>query len=213
MARVRIQKHRVGGGSQYDAGYEAGKKEAEAEAARQLESLESTLSARIRTETDTMRRREDLLRRQLKETEEQITTLENALANLQGVTTMEGLKSLNEQKAKMQEEEIAEVGAGHGSRDGQDGIRVTTFLGWPCFELSKYCKLFLGGKDGHGPFEDGKAHGFARSVRDLYEMLMRTGRVGTIVTDPISYRGNVGTFVKGGTARDAAAASQYLDRS
>lgn len=213
-SRVRVQRHRgVGNDGLFQAGYDKAAKEAEEELGRRIESLERELRQRYDRESDTMARREQLLRDQLKVSEDQVKALEDALANLQGCTTMEGLRSLNAEKEQMRQNEVAAVAAGHGSRDGQDGISSTTFMGWPIYEISQSCKLILGGKDGYGPFEGGKAHGFARSVRDLYEMLLNTGRVGTIVTDPISYRGTVGVFVKGGTARDAAAASQVFDRS
>ena len=203
----------MGNDALYQAGYDAAKKEAEEQLQTQLENLEDRLRRQYRLDEDAFARRERVLKDQLKAADEQITALEDALANLKGFTTAHGMKSMDEQKEALRAEEIAHVEAGHGSRDRQDGIRFEHFMGWPSYQISKHCRVFLGGKDGQGPFEDGKAHGFARSVRDLYEMLMTTGRVGSIVTDPISYRGKVGVFVKGGTARDAAAASQYLDRS
>lgn len=195
---------------QYQKGREDGRAEAEASFADSLARREQQYNDAITAEHNRIADEMALLRTQVENLERQKTELEDRIAQTAGFTTHAGMQSMEEQKELLRKEETENVAARRGSRRGDDGVRYEVWMGWPSYQISESCRVFLGGKDGDGPFTEGKAHGFARSVRDLYELLLTTGRVGTIVTDPVIMTGNIGVFVRGGSSVDAARAASIL---
>ncbi len=212
--RLRVRQHRASGANNglYEKGREDGYAKGKSEAEAAGEKRARDLTTAYQGEKDAMVRREEYLRRQLTAAQGQISTLEDALAKLTGFASPEYLAQATEEKAGLSETEKEALSARKVTRARDQGIQQEMWQGWPSFVITDNVRLFLGGKDGHGPFVDGQAHAFARSVRDLYEILLRPKWIGSIITDPIKYVKGIGVFKQGGSVVDATRiASKLID--
>lgn len=165
-----------------------------------------TQRQRHETERELFRRREEAFRVTITDLEEQV---ERSKAAFSGNQTMTAEPSTQEQE-KGTKRALDQLEHFRASNLRTGGVPIEEIHhGWPVFKISDDAKLFVS-SEVRKFLPDDRLGALACSVQALYQTALHTGRIATIVTDPIAYYRQTGVFVKGGTVKDAAVAISSL---